>query len=357
MAYCARMSQLQAQAPTEIQENDVLESARAVFTLESEAIARVGARLDGRFERAVELLLECKGRTVVTGIGKSGAIGRKMAATLASTGTPALFLHAAEGLHGDLGMVAPGDVLIALSYSGRTDELTQILPVVISMGVPVIALTGSAQSFVGARADVVLDISVEREACPLGLAPTTSTAAALAMGDALAICVMQRRRFSHDDFARFHPGGALGRGALLRVEDLMRTGERLAIVDETATVRATLAAITRAGSGSAVVTEVSARSTSTRNSTVLPAAVLTGYVTDGDVRRRLLASDDAKAFLDSGVTQIMTRTPLQLSPPMPALDALRALQERGVDDAPVIGENGAPVGVLDVQELLRAGLL
>jgi arabinose-5-phosphate isomerase len=340
------MSQLQAQPPTEIQENDVLESARAVFTLESEAIARVGARLDERFERAVELLLNCQGRAVVTGIGKSGAIGRKMAATLASTGTPALFLHAAEGLHGDLGMVAPGDVLIALSYSGRTDELTQILPVVISMGVPVIALTGSTQSFVGARADVVLDISVEREACPLGLAPTTSTAAALAMGDALAVCVMQRRRFSHDDFARFHPGGSLGRGALLRVEDLMRTGERLALVDETATVRATLSAITRAGSGSAVVVEIGSKST-----------VLVGYVTDGDVRRRLLASEDAKAFLDSGVTEIMTRTPLQLSPPMPALDALRALQERGVDDAPVIGENGAPVGVLDVQELLRAGLL
>jgi len=329
----------------------VLQSARDVFTMESEAISRAGGRLGEGFVRAVELVLGCRGRVVVTGIGKSGAIGRKMAATLASTGTPALFLHAAEGLHGDLGMVAPGDVLIALSYSGRSDELTQILPVVISMGVPVIALTGAAQSFVGARADVVLDIFVEREACPLGLAPTTSTAAALAMGDALAICVMQQRRFSHDDFARFHPGGALGRGANMRVEDLMRTGERLAHVAETATVRETLAAITRAGSGSAVVTP------GDDATGLYGTAALSGYVTDGDVRRRLLASNDAQAFLDSVVTAIMTRTPLQLSPGMPALDALRALQERGVDDAPVIGENDAPVGVLDVQELLRAGLL
>lgn len=323
---------------------EILDAARAVFALESEAIARLGARLDADFERAVELLLACRGRAVVTGIGKSGAIGRKFAATLASTGTPALFLHAAEGLHGDLGMVAPGDVLLAISYSGRTDELAAILPVVKSMGVPIIALTGSAQSFLGARADVVLDISVEREACPLGLAPTTSTAAAMAMGDALAICAMGRRKFSPDDFARFHPGGALGRGLTLSVADLMRSGERLAQVPENATVRQTLEAITRAGSGAAVVVE--------QNS-----PVLCGYVTDGDVRRRLLSCDDAHAFLDSAVAQIMTRTPLQLRPELSALDALRLMQERGIDDAPVVDEAGAPVGVLDVQELLRAGLL
>ena len=321
---------------------EILDAARAVFRLESEAIANLGERLDASFERAVELLLACRGRVVVTGIGKSGAIGRKLAATLASTGTPALFLHAAEGLHGDLGMVAPGDVLVALSYSGRTDELAAILPVVKSMGVPIIALTGSAQSFLGARADVVLDISVEREACPLGLAPTTSTAAALAMGDALAICAMGRRQFSPDDFARFHPGGALGRGLTLSVADLMRSGERLAQVLETASVRQTLETITRAGSGAAVVVADS---------------ILCGYVTDGDVRRRLLSCEDAHAFLDSAVAELMTRTPLQLRPELSALDALRLMQERGIDDAPVVDERGAPVGVLDVQELLRAGLI
>jgi arabinose-5-phosphate isomerase len=323
---------------------DILASARAVFSLESEAIARLGSRLDARFECAVALVLECRGRAVVTGIGKSGAIGRKLAATLASTGTPALFLHAAEGLHGDLGMVAPGDVLIALSYSGRTDELTGILPVVKAMGVPVIALTGSEQSFLGSRADVILDVAVEREACPLNLAPTTSTAAMLAMGDALAVCVMERRRFTPDDFARFHPGGSLGRGLTLTVKDLMRSGERLAHIEESATVRQTLEAITHAGSGAAVVMQNEEQT-------------LAGYVTDGDVRRRLLACDDAHAFLDSPVTQIMTRTPLQLRPETSALEALRALQERGVDDAPVIDEDGVAVGVLDVQELLRAGLI
>jgi arabinose-5-phosphate isomerase len=171
-------------------ERNLLATARNVFQLESEAIAQLSTRLDGRFERAVQLVLDCRGRVVVTGVGKSGAIGRKLASTFASTGTPALFLHATEGLHGDLGMVAPGDVLIAISYTGRTSELTSILPVVKDMSVPVIAITGKADSYLGAEADIVLDVSVEREACPLNLAPTSSTAATLAMGDALAVCAM-----------------------------------------------------------------------------------------------------------------------------------------------------------------------
>ncbi|MDQ3813992.1 MAG: SIS domain-containing protein, partial [Armatimonadota bacterium] len=189
----------------------LLDQARAVFQIESEAVARLAERLDERFERAVQLLIDCHGRVVVTGIGKSGAIGRKLASTLASTGTPALFLHAAEGLHGDLGMVMPGDVLVAISYSGRAEQLTEILPVVKDMGVPIIALTGNQNSYLAAQADVALDIAVAQEACPLNLAPTASTAAALAMGDALAVCAMGARRFTSEDFARFHPGG-MGRG-------------------------------------------------------------------------------------------------------------------------------------------------
>lgn len=318
----------------------ILDAAREVLRVESEAVAALSARLDENFERAVWLLLECRGRVVVTGVGKSGAIGRKLASTLASTGTPALFLHAAEGLHGDLGMVTSGDVLLALSYSGRTDDLTGILPVVKDMGVPIIALTGNRNSYLAAQADVVLDISVAKEACPLNLAPTASTTAALALGDALAVCVMQERGFTSEHFARFHPGGALGRGLTLRVGDLMRTGERLAKVPETASVREAMAAITAAQSGAAIVTDASGK--------------LAGYLTDGDVRRLLLRDEDA---LEKPVRELMMRTPLTLQPQNSALEALRALRERGVDDAPVVDENDAPVGILDVQELMRAGVL
>lgn len=319
----------------------ILEAAREVLRIESEAVSALVARLDEDFTRAVDLLLDCRGRVVVTGVGKSGAIGRKLASTLASTGTPSLFLHAAEGLHGDLGMVTAGDVLLAISYSGRTDDLTGILPVVKDMGVPVIALTGNRNSYLAAQADVILDISVSREACPLNLAPTASTAAALAMGDALAICAMQKRGFTSENFARFHPGGALGRGLKLRVGDLMRSGERLALVPEDATVHEAMQAITAAQAGAAIVTAAD--------------GALAGYLTDGDLRRLVLRGGGAA--LEESVATLMTRTPLTLHPQTPALEALRALRERGVDDAPVVDENQLPAGVLDVQDLLRAGIL
>ncbi len=330
-------------SPSVTDNRNILDKAREVFAIESAAVAHLGEQLDESFERAVQLVLNCTGRVVITGVGKSGAIGRKLAATFASTGTPSLFLHANEGLHGDLGMVAPGDVLIALSYSGRTDDLMGILPVVKSMNVPVIARTGNPNSFLGSHADVVLSTAVEKEACPLNLAPTASTTATLAMGDALAICAMTERRFTSEDFARFHPGGTLGRGLTLRVSDLMRTGERLAIINETATIREVIIAITEAMSGSALIIDQD--------------GLLNGYLTDGDVRRLLVHTTDAEALLKSDVAQHMTRTPLSMAPPMLALEALRALQERGVDDAPVVDENNRPVGVLDVQELLRAGLV
>lgn len=319
----------------------LLEAAREVLRIESEAIATLTERLDENFAHAVHLLLECKGRVVVTGVGKSGAIGRKLASTLASTGTPALFLHAAEGLHGDLGMVTNGDVLVAISYSGRTDDLTGILPVVKDMGVPIIAFTGNETSYLAAQADVILNIAVAREACPLNLAPTASTATALAMGDALAICTMQQRGFTSENFARFHPGGALGRGLKLRVGDLMRTGNRLALVPESANVHEAMQFITAAQAGAAIVTDET--------------GALSGYLTDGDLRRLVLR--DGGAALQENVTIIMTRTPLTLHPQTPALEALRALRERGVDDAPVIEEDGQPAGVLDVQDLLRAGII
>ena len=321
----------------------ILQRAREVFQIESEAVARLAQRLDDSLPRAVELLLNCRGRVVVTGVGKSGAIGKKLASTLASTGTPALFLNAAEGLHGDLGMVAPGDVLLAISYSGRTDDLTAILPVVKAMEVPVIAITGRADSFLGSEADVVLNVEVEKEACPLNLAPTSSTTAALAMGDALAVCTMTARGFSHADFARFHPGGTLGRASKLVVGDLMRREERMAILSRAATVREAMRAITQARAGSAIVIDES--------------GALCGYLTDGDIRRRQLACDDAETLLRGTLGNVMTTTPLSFSPPMPAIEAMRAMQERGIDDAPVVDEENRPVGVLDVQDLLRAGLI
>lgn len=320
-----------------------LNLAREVFAIESEAVARLSERLDERFERAIELLLGCRGRVVVTGVGKSGHIGRKLASTLASTGTPALFLHAGEGLHGDLGMVTASDVLIAISYTGRTGDLTGLLPIIKDMGVPIIALTGNPNSFLAAQADVVLDISVQREACPLNLAPTASTTAALAMGDALAVCAMQGRKFSSDDFARTHPGGTLGITSKLRVADLMRQAERVAIVVATASVRDTLRAITDAQAGAALVID--------------DQSTLIGYLTDGDVRRHLLNSDNAEDVLRTAVAQFMTRNPLAFSPAMLAVEALRALQERGVDDAPVVDDENRAIGLLDVQELLRAGLV
>ena len=222
----------------------VLEIARRVLSIESAAIDALSARLGEPFECAVALLTQCQGRVVVTGLGKSGAIGRKLASTLASTGTPALFVHATEALHGDLGMVARGDVLLAISYSGRSDELLGMLPVVRGMDVPVIALTGNLESYLARQSDVALDTSVEKEACPLNLAPTSSTTAALALGDALAICLMETRGFAIPDFARFHPGGALGRGAALTVGDLMRTHNRIALCPERASVREALQEIT-----------------------------------------------------------------------------------------------------------------
>ncbi|MEO6907732.1 MAG: KpsF/GutQ family sugar-phosphate isomerase [Abditibacteriaceae bacterium] len=321
----------------------ILETARQVFADESAAIVQMGEHLDTSFERAVELILNCNGRVVVTGVGKSGAIGRKIASTFASTGTPALFLQASEGLHGDLGMVAPGDVLVGLSYSGRTDDLLTILPVVKSMGVPVIALTGNARSFLADHADAVLDVSVSREACTLNLAPTSSTTATLAMGDALAICVMNQRQFTSEDFARFHPGGTLGRGLTLHVGDLMRTGARLAVLTENISVRDTMRAITEAVTGAAIIVDTDGK--------------LSGYLTDGDVRRLLVHSPNADELLRQKVAQIMTRSPLAFSPDQLALEAMRSLQERGVDDAPVVDGNNVPVGLLDVQELLRAGLM
>ncbi|MCS7187034.1 MAG: KpsF/GutQ family sugar-phosphate isomerase [Armatimonadetes bacterium] len=316
------------------------ELAKEVLQIESDAIRQLVERIGSDFEKAVHILLACKGHVVVTGMGKSGAIGRKIAATLSSTGTPSLFLHPAEGVHGDLGSITSNDVVLALSYSGETDELLAILPAIKRLGVPLIVLTGNPNSTLARAADVVLNVSVEREACPLNLAPTASAAAMLAMGDALALAAMKARRFTQEDFARLHPAGALGRRLLLRVRDLMRTGERLALVHFREPTKAAFAAITKARAGACVVVDDDGK--------------LCGIVTDGDLRRALLR--DVNLF-NAPVTEVMTKSPKVIHPEALATEALRLMQNYQIDDLPVVDESGHPVGMVDVQDLLQAGIV
>jgi len=316
---------------------------RAITTLknESEAVLALCERIDDSFGKAVELILACKGRLIVTGMGKSGAVGRKIAATFCSTGTPSLFLHPAEGIHGDLGMVTQTDVVLALSNSGESEEIANILPAIGRIGAKLIAMVGRAESTLGKYADVVLDASVECEACPLGLAPTTSTTVQLALGDALALAVMEARRFTSEDYALFHPGGALGRKLLLKVNDVMRTGDGLAVVKSDAILRDVLFVITRAGAGAACVIDND--------------GMLLGIITDGDVRRALLADEKALGKLAS---EVMVANPRTISPDRLATEGLRKMEgpPKQIGEMPVV-EDGKPVGMLMLKDLVAAGIV
>ena len=313
--------------------------AKTVLQIEAEAILRLIPRLNETFDRAVALLLGCKGRVVVTGMGKAGLIGQKISATLASTGTPSLWMHPAEAVHGDVGRVTKDDVLIALSNSGETPELTQLLPILKQIGSLLIALTGNVRSGLAKHSDVVLDVSVTREACSLNLAPTASTTAMLAMGDALAVVVAERRGFKERDFALFHPGGQLGRRLLLRVRDLMRTGEHNPVMPQGATVKDVLLAITRARAGCASIVDGRGR--------------LVGIFTDGDLRRHL---EDTPNLATVTVHTVMTPHPKTIEPDRLAAEALRILREHRIDELVVVdGSRRRPVGLLDVQDLLKAG--
>lgn len=300
-------------------------------------------RLGDEFDAATRLIVDCVGRVVVTGMGKSGHVGRKITGTLASTGTPALFLHPAEAVHGDLGMVTESDVVLALSYSGETDELLAIVPALRRRAAALIAMTGNRASTLAVAADVVLDIHVEREACPLELAPTTSTTATIAMGDALAVALMEARGFGRDDYALLHPAGSLGRRLLLRVSDLMRTGDGMAVLLDTARVTEVILALPRAHQGAAVIVD--------------SAGALSGLITGGDLRRGLetFGSD----CLGRGVTDIMTRSPLTITPDALAAEGLRRFQEFFADilEIPVVDERHHPVGMLMLKDLLRAGIV
>lgn len=317
-----------------------IDRAKEVLRIELEAIASLIDRIDERFTNAVRMLCDCRGRVVITGMGKPGIIARKISATLASTGTPSLFLHPAEAVHGDLGMVTKDDVVVAISNSGETEEISKLLSTIKKIGAKLIALTGNLDSTLARNSDVALDIGVDREACPLGLAPTASTTAMLAMGDALAIAVSDKKGFKYEDYAFFHPGGALGKRLLLKVEDIMRTGNENPIVKEDRLVKEALLAITGARAGACSI--------------INEEGILIGIFTDGDLRRHLETDPDlSKKRID----QVMTRTPKTITKTRLAAEAFKILKENKIDELPVVDSANRPIGLVDVQDLLKAGLV
>lgn len=319
----------------------VIRLARAVIDTEAQAAQRLGERIDAHFAEAVETMLHCEGRIVVIGMGKSGHIGHKLAATLASTGSPAFFVHPGEASHGDLGMITPKDVVVALSNSGETDEILTILPLIKRLHVPLIALTGNPDSRLASEADFHLDVSVDKEACPLGLAPTSSTTASLVMGDALAIALLESRGFTEADFARSHPGGRLGKRLLLHVADIMHRGQGIPQVAVDASLSAALAEISAKGLGMAVV--------------VSPENTVAGLFTDGDLRRLLDHGEvDISKLL---IRDVMNANCKTIHPEILAAEALQIMESRRVNAFPVVDDDGQLVGAISMHDLLRAGVV
>jgi arabinose-5-phosphate isomerase len=322
---------------TPVDRRRLISRAVEVLRIEAAAVAALPARIGEDFASACELILACRGRVVVSGIGKSGHVGRKIAATLASTGTPSFFVHPAEASHGDIGMITPDDVLLALSYSGNTDELLAIVPLIKRRGARLIAMTGSAQSALAELADVHLDAGVEREACPLNLAPTASTTVALALGDALAVALLDARGFGPEDFASSHPGGALGRRLLTHVSDVMRTGDAVPRVSADASLTAAVIEITRKRMGmTAIVDE---------------GDLVLGIFTDGELRRLLELEEDIRAL---SVERTMTRAPVTIGPHALAVEAVRCMEDRRISQLLVVDESRRLVGALHIHDLLAA---
>ncbi|HQP91097.1 MAG TPA: KpsF/GutQ family sugar-phosphate isomerase [Candidatus Omnitrophota bacterium] len=317
-----------------------IEEARKVFKIESDAVNALSKRINEDFNKAIKILSCCRGRVIITGMGKGGIVGQKISATLSSTGTPSLFLHSAEAIHGDLGRVTKYDVVLAISNSGETEEVVRLLPLIKKIGAKLIALTGNPRSTLAKHSDCMLDVSVEKEACPLGLAPTASTTAALAMGDAIAVCLLKEKGFREEDFAFYHPGGALGKRLLLKVEDIMRKGHANPVVSEDVLVRDVLLKITDARAGAASVVDKKGR--------------LAGIFTDGDLRRHL--KTDSNLALKK-VRDVMTKNPITISKEGLAAHAVRILKEKRIDEIPVVDKKRKPIGMLDVQDLLKAGLV
>ena len=311
---------------------------KAVIQTEADAVTDLLKRIDENFAEACNFMLHCKGRIVVTGMGKSGHIGNKIAATLASTGSPSFFVHPGEASHGDLGMITPQDVVLAMSNSGETGELVTIVPIIKRLGVPLISMTGNPESTLAREADVALDISVSKEACPLGLAPTASTTATLAMGDALAVALLEARDFTEEDFARSHPGGSLGRRLLVHVNDIMHSGDQIPTVGTEATLTETLMEMTDKALGMTAILDHT--------------GTLQGIYTDGDLRRTL---DQQIDIHNAKVIDVMRKGCVTVQPQMLAAEALQLMQERKINALLVVNADNQLVGALNMHDMLRAG--
>ncbi|MDK2970280.1 MAG: arabinose-5-phosphate isomerase [Candidatus Sumerlaeota bacterium] len=316
-----------------------IERARHFIELETRAVADLKHVLGGSFEQAVNLLMACKARVVTTGMGKAGLVARKVSSTLSSTGTPSLFLHPAEAIHGDLGMVTADDVVIAFSYKGQTDELLRIIPYFKFRGVPLIAVTSNAESELARQADTALILRIEQEACPLNLAPTSSTTAMMALGDVLALVLLESRGFTPEDYAVFHPGGSLGRRLLTKVSDIMHAGDDNPVVEETTPLRD---AIT-------VITSKKLAATSVVDGT----GMLVGFFSDGDLRRYL---QHGSPDMDTPISQLMTRSPKVAAPDMMAVKALEILRAYKIIELPVVDADHKPIGMIHLHDIARAGI-
>lgn len=318
---------------------NITDLAKEVLDIEAHSILKLKNSINGNFEKAIDILYSCKGRVIVTGMGKSGIIGKKIAATLSSTGTPSYFLHPAESTHGDSGIITREDVVIAISNSGETKELLNLLPLVKRFGVPMIAMTGGLNSTLAKTSDVTLDISVEKEACPLNKAPTASTTATLAMGDALAVCLLEKRGFSEEDFLVYHPSGALGKGILYKVEELMIQGESLPLASEEDLFTDVIQLISEKKLGIAVLTDKT--------------GIMTGILTDGDIRRTLIKYNNVQGLK---AKEVMTVNPKTVLPDDLAAKALNLMEKYSITALAIMDESKKPVGILHIHDLLRAGV-
>lgn len=319
---------------------EILSWAKEVIKLEAVEVEKLANRLDDSFVKAIEIMNACKGKVVASGMGKAGIIANKFSATISSTGTPSLSLHPAEAVHGDLGRVTDDDVVIMLSFSGETDEVKVLIPFLKKIGAKLIAMTGNPNSFLAKNSDVSLDVHVDKEACALNLAPTTSTTVMLAMCDALAVALMRLKGFEAKDFAMFHPRGSLGRKLLLKVEDCMRKDQNNAIVTADLPVSEVLFKITEARSGAAVVVDATKK--------------VLGIFTDGDLRRHLEKDND---IVNKKVGDVMTANPTVVNQDILASEAMRILEDKRIDEVPVVNQDGEVAGMLDVQDLLKAGVV
>jgi len=317
-----------------------IEEAKKVLKIEARTIKNLISTIGHNFEKAVEMVASCKGRIVVMGMGKSGLIGKKIAATLASTGTPAFFLHPAEGILGDVGMMTEGDLVLALSHSGETEEIEKLLPVIRKMNLKLIAITGRPKSKLAKESDLVISVKVEEEACPYNIVPTASTTAMLAMGDALAISLLKRKKFKKEDFARLHPGGTIGKRLLLKVRDIMRKGKDNPVIHQEKTVKEALLVMTKTRLGATSVVDSSGK--------------LVGFFTDGDLRRRLQKEEK---ILNKKIHTVMTKNPKTITHDRLAIEAAKMMQEKKFDNIPVVDGKGYPIGIVDERDLLSEGIL